>query len=218
MECRGRTRVRWRLKIRGGCSQEFPHLQEEFPAYRCLPRFGGDQEAGGGRSHTGTIAPGEKQQRAQLIGRALTAAHKRCPCKPPSAPWLSGASSSSSTSVLVGKPLPPANEAPTWRALRVLRQVQVTSHSVGASGEQMANSPCAPAALAANLLARAPSVPASAANSPLLQALSSITEPLPQAPVPPPAPHLHGGRQWQHSPAVAAEAKLGRLVDLPVDK
>ena len=42
--------------------------------------------------------------------------------------------------------------------------------------------------------------------------------PLSQIPIPQPAPHLHGGGQGQHSPAAATEAKLGRLIYLPIDK
>lgn len=82
----------------------------------------------------------------------------------------------------------------------------------------MANSPAARAALVANLFARAPSVQTSTASSPFRHASFSRSDPLPQIPIAQPVPHLHGGGLWQHSPAAVTEAKLGRLVYLPVDR
>lgn len=95
-------------KIRGEGSQEFTQVRGEFPAPAAPLGLAGTRRlAAAGVTRTQSLAPGEKQQRAQLSRRALITTWKLRPCKPASAAWFGGASYSPGVQVL--KPLAAAH-------------------------------------------------------------------------------------------------------------
>lgn len=209
--------MRYGRKIRGEWSQEFAHQRDELPAYLSAAWSSLDQGVGGCRTHRNTSFWGKASEGAA----DHTCPHHYLETPPLQAPFsLIGRECQLQLRCAGAETFSPARARYAAAHPSRERGMQVMNPSVCTSGEQTANSVCAAGAPVANLSPRVPSAQASAAlhQASSFPSDSFLQTPFLQTPTPQPGPHLLGGGQLQHSPATASEAKLGCLVDLPVDK
>lgn len=180
------------------------HLRDEFPGLRSAAwALGTRKLVAAGFTGTQTLAPGKKQQRAQLIRRAGTTTCKRRPCESRCVAWFCG--SNNSPGAHVHKPLPrepqvragePRSCAPS------ANDGPLCVHCMRKDGKFCVRSRCA----GGRPFCARPMRASFCHPLSLSQSSSSFSDLFPEHSPPSPttaqpAPHLHGvGHRW-HSPA-----------------